>query len=94
MRFREADVLVVPVALVPTIAAAGTEERKKIADEIVVEIPDIPSVEGVPVGDEVVEPRGELVGPYSVRPDGSLKIFTGSLLVGAGTSARTPLRWG
>ena len=49
--FGDAHVVVVAQPFEAAIARAGTEERKEIADEIVVEVADVAEVEGVLVRD-------------------------------------------
>ena len=74
MRFRQADVLVVAVPLVASIAAAGAEQGKEIAHEVVVEIVDVAPVEGVVDGSVVVDAADHFVGDVSGGADRSLEI--------------------
>src|SRR5262249_54831371 len=74
VRLRQAYVLVVPVAPVTAIAAAGTEERKQVAHEIVVEVVDVAAVEGVLRRNVVIDSGGDFVRNIASRADRSLKV--------------------
>src|SRR5262249_54422968 len=71
---RQAYVLVVPVAPVTAIAAAGTEERKQVAHEIVVEVVDVAAVEGVLRRNVVIDSGGDFVRNIASRADRSRQV--------------------
>src|SRR3989442_8683495 len=60
--FRQAEVLIVPVPLVAAIAAAGAEQRKQIADVIIVEIADVAAIERILGAHAIIDARRQLVG--------------------------------